>query len=322
MKLAIALLLSLSIWGQGARSASVKLLLADTDAPNTPTDSPGGGTYGSTQSVTLSDATAQFILYTADGSTPACPGTGTLYTGAISVSVTTTIKAVGCNGITGGGVLTSVYTISGGSGATIIAHACYGLGPNGGTTSPALNAAGGNFIYFSAILNSNYTTAPSDSSSNSYTAGTTQSVNSFNPLITTFYAKNATTTSSMTWTFSHTSIFAGVCVQVWSGMDTTSPATGQFSSSTTTATTIQAGSITPPSQKVVVFTTFGANQNHAYSSVDSGITNVDSLTYNSGNWYVSALGSLVQATGTAINPTWTAASSGILGAVNDAYKSQ
>lgn len=82
-------------------------------APNTPTDSPGAGTYSSTQSVTLSDPNALSILYTTDGSTPACPATGTLYTGAISISVTTTLKAIGCNGVTGGGVLTSVYTISG-----------------------------------------------------------------------------------------------------------------------------------------------------------------------------------------------------------------
>lgn len=97
------------------QSNHAQLLLGLVDQPATPSDSPGGGTYGSTQSVTLSDATAQFILYTINGSTPACPATGTLYTGAISVAVTTTIKAIGCNGITGGGVLTSTYTISAGN---------------------------------------------------------------------------------------------------------------------------------------------------------------------------------------------------------------
>lgn len=111
MRLLILFVLSVySVFAQGSRA----LILADTDAPNTPTDSPGGGTYGSTQSVTLSDATATIILYTINGSTPACPATGTLYTGAISVAVTTTIKAIGCNGVTGGGVLTSVYTITAG----------------------------------------------------------------------------------------------------------------------------------------------------------------------------------------------------------------
>lgn len=79
--------------------------------PNTPTASPGAGTYSSTQSVTLTDATASTIFYTTTGTNPNCLGTsGTRYTGAISISTTTTLKAIGCNGITGGGVLTSVYT--------------------------------------------------------------------------------------------------------------------------------------------------------------------------------------------------------------------
>lgn len=99
-------------------SAWAQLLLpisAGGERPNIPTDSPGAGTYSSTQSVTLSDAGSTAILYTTNSSTPACPATGTLYTGAISVAVTTTIKAIGCNGVTGGGVLTSIYTITGGA---------------------------------------------------------------------------------------------------------------------------------------------------------------------------------------------------------------
>ena len=97
-----------------AQHNQIQVLLADTDAPVTPVDMPGGGTYSSTQSVTITDATATFILYTLDGSTPACPGTGTLYTGAFNISSTSTLKAIGCNGITGGAVLTSVYTITAG----------------------------------------------------------------------------------------------------------------------------------------------------------------------------------------------------------------
>jgi hypothetical protein len=89
-------------------------IIGSSDPPKTPVDSPGAGTYSSTQSVTIADATATYILYTLDGSTPACPATGTLYTGAFNISTTTTLKAIGCIGGTGGGVLTSVYTISGG----------------------------------------------------------------------------------------------------------------------------------------------------------------------------------------------------------------
>jgi hypothetical protein len=79
---------------------------------STPTDSPGAGTYSSTQSVTLSCATSgASIYYTTDGSTP--NATKTLYTGAFNISVTTTLKAIGIkSGYTNSSILSSVYTIS------------------------------------------------------------------------------------------------------------------------------------------------------------------------------------------------------------------
>ena len=106
------LLLALALTAASASAQVLVPIMAGNERAGTPTDSPGMGTYSSTQSVTLSDPTAATILYTTDGSTPACPATGTLYTGAFNISVTTTLKAIGCNGVTGGGVLTSVYTIN------------------------------------------------------------------------------------------------------------------------------------------------------------------------------------------------------------------
>jgi hypothetical protein len=58
-----------------------------------PAISPNGGTFSSTQSVTLSTTTANSqIFYTLDGSTPT-PGS-TLYTGPIKISTDTTLKAI------------------------------------------------------------------------------------------------------------------------------------------------------------------------------------------------------------------------------------
>ena len=80
-----------------------------------PTFSPTPGAYAGTQSVTLADTTAgTTILYTTNGSTPSCPSTGTTYTTPISVSVTTTIKAIGCkSGLSDSNVVTGTYTING-----------------------------------------------------------------------------------------------------------------------------------------------------------------------------------------------------------------
>lgn len=60
----------------------------------TPTFSPAAGTYNEAQDVTISTTTSgASIYYTTDNSTPSSTN-GTLYTGAINVSETTTIKAI------------------------------------------------------------------------------------------------------------------------------------------------------------------------------------------------------------------------------------
>ncbi|MFA5887017.1 MAG: chitobiase/beta-hexosaminidase C-terminal domain-containing protein [Patescibacteria group bacterium] len=98
-----------------------------------PTPSPAASTYSSTQSVTLAAAGSTAICYTVDGSTPSCSNAttcsaGTLYSGAISITSTKTIKSLACyNNNSAGPVATSVYTISssssgstgGGSPATV-----------------------------------------------------------------------------------------------------------------------------------------------------------------------------------------------------------
>jgi hypothetical protein len=81
-----------------------------------PTFSPAGGTYTSAQSVTITTTTAgAAIHYTTDGSTPTA--SSPLYSGPITVSATTTVKAIGTkSGLTDSAVATAVYTIGGGGG--------------------------------------------------------------------------------------------------------------------------------------------------------------------------------------------------------------
>ena len=68
-------------------------LLTAQQTAAAPVIAPDGGTFTSPQTVTLSSATSSAsIYYTLDGSTPST--TSTLYTGAISVSTNTTIKAI------------------------------------------------------------------------------------------------------------------------------------------------------------------------------------------------------------------------------------
>ncbi len=92
----------------------------------TPTFSPAGGNYATPQTVTLSSTTAgAAIRYTTDGNSPS-DTVGTVYSGPVTVSATTTLKAIAyASGLTNSGVATAVYNIL--------------------TATPAFSPAGGNY---------------------------------------------------------------------------------------------------------------------------------------------------------------------------------
>jgi hypothetical protein len=81
-----------------------------------PVPNPVAGVYTSAQSVTLSADGATSIYYTTDGSTPDCSiPTGTLYSGAITVSSSEPIEAVSCysesSGVASSTVAAYLYSI-------------------------------------------------------------------------------------------------------------------------------------------------------------------------------------------------------------------
>ncbi len=79
----------------------------------TPSFSPGGGSYGSAQSVTISSSTSgASIRYTTDGSTPS-ETAGTLYSGPVNISATATLKAIAYEtGYSDSTVTSATYTIN------------------------------------------------------------------------------------------------------------------------------------------------------------------------------------------------------------------
>ena len=106
---------SVTIVFEATSTSNVRLddiVLTGTKASSvaTPTFDPAGGAYTSTQSVTITCATdGSTIYYTTDGSTPT--SSSTQYTSAISVSSTTTIKAIAKNGDDYSSVASATYTI-------------------------------------------------------------------------------------------------------------------------------------------------------------------------------------------------------------------
>jgi hypothetical protein len=104
--------------GYSAYTYPHPLVSADSGTVSDPSTSPGAGTYQDVVAVTLSDATVgATICYTTDGSTPAAstPGTcstGTAYSSPVSLTTTTTLKALGTlSGYTNSGVVSATYTI-------------------------------------------------------------------------------------------------------------------------------------------------------------------------------------------------------------------
>ncbi|HTQ30430.1 MAG TPA: TIM-barrel domain-containing protein, partial [Opitutaceae bacterium] len=81
-----------------------------------PSFSPGGGSYGSAQSVTITTGTSGASMrYTTDGSAPT-EAHGTLVSGPVSISVSTTLKAIAYEtGMTDSTVTSADYIINGGS---------------------------------------------------------------------------------------------------------------------------------------------------------------------------------------------------------------
>ena len=104
--------------GSGYSSASCSASITSVGAQvATPTASPAAGTYSSTQNVTLSTSTGgATIYYTTDGSTPTT--SSQVYTSGqpVYVPFSMTVKAMAVeSGMTNSGILTSAYTISGGT---------------------------------------------------------------------------------------------------------------------------------------------------------------------------------------------------------------
>ena len=132
----------------------------------TPTFSPSEGTYSEAQSVTLScETSGSTIYYTTDGSTPTT--NSTVYSGAINVSSTTTIKAIAAaSGYENSEVATATYTIiTGGSSSKIyrkvtslndlVAGQKYIIVYENGNESAAMGAYNDNSEVFSAVTGLN-----------------------------------------------------------------------------------------------------------------------------------------------------------------------
>ena len=114
----------------------------------TPIITPAGGTFSTPQSVTISDSTSgAAIYYSTDGSQPTT--SSSRFTGAFTVSATTTIKAIAlASGFNSSATASSLITISSGSGGG-------GTGSTGAISFGSGFSAAGLQLNGDAVLNGN-----------------------------------------------------------------------------------------------------------------------------------------------------------------------
>jgi hypothetical protein len=123
------------------------LAVATTAQVAPPAFSPAGGTYSTAQNVTITPGTTgASIRYTTNGTTPTST-TGTLYSGPVSISTTTTLKAISYkSGMLDSTVTTATYTISASVPSTPV------FSPAAGTFSSAqsvtITSSGATTIYY------------------------------------------------------------------------------------------------------------------------------------------------------------------------------
>jgi len=97
--------------GNTASGAQTAIALGDTTAPGDPTGL-SDTTINKTTSVSLASVGSSAIRYTTDGTTPSCTD-GTVYSSAVTIAGTATLKAIGCDEANNASsVVTAVYTFS------------------------------------------------------------------------------------------------------------------------------------------------------------------------------------------------------------------
>ena len=127
----------------------------------TPTFSPVPGSFGSAQTVTITDATAgNTIYYTTDGSTPTIGST--LYSAPITVSSTETLQAIAASaGNNNSVVATGIYTIGGTAATPTFAPVA---GTYAGNQNVTINdTSTGSSIYYTVTAGTTGTTPTSNS---------------------------------------------------------------------------------------------------------------------------------------------------------------
>lgn len=275
-----------------------------TPVQPTPTFLPVAGSYAGTQNVAITSLDADAIYYTTDGSTPT---TGSmLYSGPVSVAVSETLKALAVRaGYQNSAIGTAAYVITAPPGGIKFLVADTTEKSQGTpATSAGVDTTGADFLV--VMLGSFFNSGPAaftDSYSNTWLPLTTYSSSGTLSFLTMFYCVQPIVGPGHTITCTGGTQINGV-LAAFSGLLQTVDVfeAGTDSGASATTTPVQPGSVTPLNVGDLIITGLsGIGDSIGGVACDSGFTVVQQTTVD--RWE-TALGYLIVADTSAVNPTW------------------
>jgi arginine exporter protein ArgO len=269
-----------------------------------PTFSPVGGTYTTSQPVTISAAAGTTIYYTTNGTTPTA--SSSVYGGAITVPASETLEAIAVKaGFTTSAASTAVYTIStgGAGGAPTVSTSCYQGSSASSLTLGPINTTGANAIAI-VVASFDVISSVTDNKGNGNATGLIAGFGG-SPHEQLFYWQNPTVGGAHTFTVNGNSgLYASACVFVMSGVSGTYSGVQNASSAGYGSSTCQAGTITPPSGPQVIVAGFGVYTPSGVPTLDSSYTAGAYQAGVAGSAYGEATGYIIQPSGATTNPKW------------------
>lgn len=271
-----------------------------------------------TGTLTLSDGIASTPLQVTQAAPASLSALATL-TPSGGASVVVTLSAATTLTTVRGGVValaaTAVLTVTGYPG--LIAHLVAQSTNGNGFTTQSINTLGANLIV-AYIADSDATSVLTDSRGNSWLPISSLGVS---PALSGYYAKNALTSATHTFTVTSTGKFPAIVVAAFVGRDVLAPfdVGSAATSGGGTVSNLAAGSITPTQNTDVVVTVEATDVTHIFG-VDPPYLITDLATFVFGVSYGIGLAFNTQSTPAATNPTWSWLGGAHASVMTDAFK--
>lgn len=186
-------------------------------------------------------------------------------------------------------------------------------GARNGVTTSAIDTTGANLIVIGIGWYSVTSPSISDSQSNTWTALTTSNIAS-DVGCKLYYCVSPTTNASHTFTFGPANVYGGLIVSAWSGVATSSPFDQQTGATSSSASGLATGSVTPSEDNELVI--FAAAKGGNTTTVDA--TDVGSMIGNYAGitavTYALGMAYEIQTTATARNPTLSGTGTSVMAA--------